>query len=491
MAGFGALALAGCGGGGSSAAASGSTVASTWIDPSGDGQLAVGPGERLVGRTELGPAAALGAPFATLAHMTDAHVLDASSPARVPFLDRLGAPFESTFRPHETLTAHVLAGAAAAIHALRPSLVIQGGDLIDNDQSNELSIALSVLRGGAVHPGSGSHGYYGVQLASDADPFYYRPDIDAPRHPGLLRDAVRPFRCRGLGARWCPVLGDHDALVAGELVPYGLTESLAVGDRALWDLPRGVTLPPGTHLTTGPSSSPDGPPVPALVNQLLTEALNGPTVRVPADPARREMSFGEVVSGLRSASGAASGASAGSLDYSLDLGSRLRVIVLDLVRRDGGSGGLVTPNQPGWLSAQLDASGNRWVIVVSHQPLSSSEGGDALLAVLDRAPRVIATLSGHTHRNLITPRAAGAGGYWQISTASLIDYPQQARALRVFETAGGGVAIQTWMLDHVLLGPLGTISRDLSFLDAQGGRPQGFAGDRLDRNVTLYRRAVD
>jgi hypothetical protein len=26
----------------------------------------------------------------------------------------------------------------------------------------------------------------------------------------------------------------------------------------------------------------------------------------------------------------------------------------------------------------------------------------------------------------------------------------------------------------------------LSYLDAQGGRPQGFAGDHLDRNVALY-----
>jgi 3',5'-cyclic AMP phosphodiesterase CpdA len=184
------------------------------------------------------------------------------------------------------------------------------------------------------------------------------------------------------------------------------------------------------------------------------------------------------------------------LDYHADVGPNLRLIVLDLARRDGGSGGLVRPDQPGWLASQLDetraetrvgaGAAGRWVIVVSHQPLASSEGGDALLSLLDAHPNVIAVLSGHTHRNLIEPRAH----YWLISTASLIDYPQQARALRVLRTQGGGVAIQTWMLDHAFPGDLGTISRELAYLDAQGGRPKGFAGGRLDRNVTLYRPAA-
>ena len=126
------------------------------------------------------------------------------------------------------------------------------------------------------------------------------------------------------------------------------------------------------------------------------------------------------------------------------------------------------------------------MIVVSHQPLQSSAGGERLLALLDRHPRVLAALSGHTHRNRIAPRPGAGGGYWLISTASLIDYPQQARALRVYATAGGGAALQTWMLDHVP-GGLGDVSRELAYLDAQGGRPQGFAGEPRDRNVTLYR----
>ena len=473
--GAGAVLTAGCGSAHvNGAGATGSTLASTWIDPGGTGTLSPGPGEALIARTELGPARAGEGVLATLAHVTDAHVLDASSPARVPFLDRLGDPFESTFRPQETLTAQVLAGAAGAIRALAPDAVIQGGDLIDNDQRNELTWALAALRGGFVRPGR----YYGVQLASDPDPFYYRPDLDAPQHPGLLSRAARPFVSVGVGVG-CPVypvLGDHDILVAGELVPTGDTRALAVGDEALWELPPGLSPPPGTPLTAG--GSPDGPPLPGPVNELLARALAGPKVRVPPDPRRREMDAAEVVAALRADTRA-------SLDYHADIGRDLRLIVLDLARRGGGSGGLVRPSQPGWLAGRLDEAGAlaRHVIVVSHQPLASSEGGESILSLLDAHPRVIAALSGHTHRNLIEPRA----GYWLISTASLIDYPQQARALRVLRTAGGGVAIQTWMLDHAAPGDLGATSRQLAYLDAQGGRPKGFAGGRLDRNVTLYR----
>ncbi len=481
----GAIALVGC----SSTAPppTGSTLRSTWVDALGDGQLRLGPGEPLLDRVELGPRAAPGAVLATLAHITDAHVLDASSPARVSFLDRLGAPFQSTFRPNEVLTAQVLAGAVNAVRHLRPQLVIQGGDVIDNDQSNELATAIAVLKGGRVDPPAGPLGYFGVQKASDPDPFYYRPAIDAPRHAELLSAAGDAFASAGLGAECAPVLGDHDALVAGEIVPTPLTRQLAVGDRALWDLPRGVTLPAGARRAA--AASPDGPPAPGLVDTFLREALAGPTVRVPADPQRRELSANEVIDRLRSAAAGRIATTNGRLDYTIDVGPSVRLIVLDLVRRAGGSGGLVSAGQGDWLARELEHAGERWVMIVSHQPLESSVGGDRLLARLDQAPRVVAALSGHTHRNRIVARPSPAGGYWLISTASLIDYPQQARAIELVATSGDAVALRTWMLDHVFAGELGTIARQLSYLDAQGGRPNGFAGTRLDRNVTLYRRA--
>jgi hypothetical protein len=222
------------------------------------------------------------------------------------------------------------------------------------------------------------------------------------------------------------------------------------------------------------------------VHDFLAQALAGPKVRVPPDPARREMPATEVVARLGRASHV-SPIDDTRLDYQADVGRHLRLVVVDLARRGGGSGGLVVAGQAAWLEHQLQAAGERWVIVVSHQPIDGSQGGDELLAVLDHHPKVIAVLSGHTHRNRIEPRPTPAGGYWLIQTASLVDYPQQARALRLVATAGGGVALQTWMLDHTFPGDLGAISRQLAYLDAQGGRPRGFAGTHRDRNVTLYR----
>jgi 3',5'-cyclic AMP phosphodiesterase CpdA len=439
-------------------------------------------GSQFVERTELAPAAPLGAPLGTIAHLTDAHVLDAESPARVTFLARLGSPFTSTFRPQESLTAQVMDGAVRAVNGLAPDAVIQGGDLIDNAQENELARGLALLAGGAVEPNSGGPGYRGVQVAGNPDPFYYRPGIDAPRHPGLLAAATRRFRAAGLRAPWYPVLGDHDLLVQGVVAPSPLTDGIARGDRAVWDLPSDLTVPAEARRLT--ALAPDGLPRPRLLDPLIRRLLTAPSVAVAADPERRELAASEVVGRLREAASLPGGGA--RLDYAFDVGERLRVIVLDLVRRDGGSDGIVHAGQPAWLARQLARAGERWVIVVSHQPLASSAGGARALALLDRHPRVLAALSGHTHRNRIEARPGAGGGYWLISTSSLIDYPQQARALRVYATAGGGVALRTWVLDHVPAG-LGDVSRRLAYLDAQGGRPQGFAGDRRDRDATLYR----
>jgi metallophosphoesterase (TIGR03767 family) len=464
--------IGGCSG---SSPGPGSTTSGTWVDRGGDGQLERGPGQPLLDRTDLAPRARSMRTLATFAQFSDAHVMDAQSPARVPFLDRLGPPFESTFRPQETLTGQVLAAMVGSLNRLRLDAVVETGDLVDNDQADEYDEALAILRGGVVRPDSGAPGYEGVQNASDGDPFYYRPAVDAPRHPGLLRDAERPFRSPGLRAPWFPVVGNHDVLVLGVVRPTARTEAVATGGSRVVALRPGLALPSQSQLSEG------------FVDRLLAHGLPGPAVPTTPDPRRRELGAASAVSRLIAASGHGA-LNDGLLDYSFEIGRSVRAIVLDATRRAGGSGGTIRPRQLAWLRAQLRAAGRRWVVVFSHQPLASCAGGERALALLDHDPRVVAAVAGDTHRNEIVARSSPTGGYWLITTGSLIDYPQQARAFRLVATAGGGVALETWMVDHGSGNGLARTSLALSYLDWQGGRPSHFAGSRRDRNVRLFLR---
>ena len=148
--------------------------------------------------------------------------------------------------------------------------------------------------------------------------------------------------------------------------------------------------------------------------------------------------------------------------------------MLDTVDRAGGSRGLLRAGQLAWLRAELARAGDRAVLVFSHNPLDNTEGGEEALAALAATPAaVVAVIAGNGHRNRIRPHPAG---FWQIATSSLADFPMQVRALRLRRGPDGqGFVLETWMLDHDGAGLAGA-ARELAFLDAQGGRPQGFAG---------------
>jgi 3',5'-cyclic AMP phosphodiesterase CpdA len=447
----------------------GSTLRATLADPDGDGALRPGPAEPLLDRDDLAPPAARGRTLATIGQLTDTHVRDEESPGRVPFLDRFGGSFRSTFRPQESLSTQVLAGAVQTLNRERPQAVVVTGDIIDNAQANELAQARAVLDGGTVRPDTGAPGYDGVQQSSSPDPFYYRPDQDAPRHPGLLAAAQRPFVSTGLRAPWYPALGNHDLLRQGELERSARTDSVATGARLV------TSLDPEFRLSEKEDSS-------AAVERLLDAGIPGAAISVPADPQRRALVNDELVGLLGRGRDLRSPE---RLDYVFDVGQRVRGIVLDTVNRRGGARGIVSAAQVDWLSEQLAAAGSREVIVFSHNRLESSDGGGAAVAALAASPAVVANVAGNVHRNRVRPHVTAAGGYWVIETSALADFPQQGRMLRLSETPGGGRVLETWMVEQEGRGMAG-VARELAFLDAQGGRPQGHQGVRGDRNVRLF-----
>jgi 3',5'-cyclic AMP phosphodiesterase CpdA len=441
----------------------GSTLQATFVDRNGDGVLERGPGEPLGGRCSRTTKR-----LALFAQVTDVHIVDEESPARLEVLDRLGSPFTSAFRPQEALSGRVFAAMLRSLNALRPQAVVETGDLIDNAQENELREALAILRGGRVDPNSGAPRYQGVQAASDADPYYYRPDVDPPRHQGILQVAERPFVSPGLRAPWYPLVGNHDLLVQGNLAPTRETRVVATGSRKL------VSLSPSARALAR-----SGRLSPKLIRLELRRGLPGRSIRVTSDPGRRELNADQVLAELRKASGISG--SGPLLDYSFRLAPDVRGIALDTIRRGSGASGLVRPGQLRRLRSALRAAGRESVVVFSHTPLKLAAGGEAVLELLDRDPHVVAAVSGDTHRNSIERR----GRYWLISTSSLADYPQQARAFELDRTANGGLVLKTWMIDPDPADRLASISRQLAYLDFQGGRPKRLAGARKDRNARL------
>ncbi len=432
-----ALVLAACGGDARPAAPStpGSTLRATLVDADGDGFLERGPGEPLVDR---GTAAEPGRTLATFAQLTDTHVRDEESPARVPFLDRTGGPFTSTFRPQEAFSTQTLDAAVRAVNREKPQAVFVTGDITDNAQRNELTMALDTLNGKTVDPDSGAKGYDGVQDADSADPFYYRPDHDAPTHAGAIEQAQKPFKAAGLKAPWYPLVGNHDVLAQGEVPPTPAIDAFATGDRLVPSLD--PNLRPPTREVDAKQA----------VEAVLSGQVPLDTVHTPADQDRVMNAPGEAERRLGHP----------DMDYTVDLGAKVEAILIDTVNRDGSSQARINPQQLEWLRQTLDAT-DRWVVVFSHNPLT-----DEALAHPRPAPE---GRRQHRRQQAQEPdHAPGHDRYWQISTSSLADFPQQARMFRLRET-GKGVALETWMVDHDG-GGLAGVSRELAYLDAQGGR---------------------
>jgi hypothetical protein len=455
----------------------GSTLVATLRDRDGDGVLAPGPGEPLVDRNDLAPSSPVRRVLLTFAQLSDIHVTDEESPLRAEVVDRLDQRVGSAFRMQESLSLQILAAAELAVAPLHPAFVLLSGDLIDNAQRNELDWFLRAVRGGTIRPDSGAAGYDGLQAAENDDPFIYRPDVDAPRHPGLLDAAQRPFAAPGLTVPWLPLVSNHDVLIQGVVPADRALVRIATGHRKL------VSPSPDTLAAV----ERDGSDAHALDSLLVGERA-GRFRDVPSDPARRPYTPAESVRAVAAAAGIT------PVDDRLLWVNRpvdgITLIGLDTANRAGGADGVLDSSTLAWVAAQLRRVSGDHIIVASPTPLEETVGGEAALQLLDRTPGVLAVLSGDTHRAQVRPRATG--GYWLVRAPSLIDFPQQARAYRVVELTDGRVALETWLVDHAgrtgAAGWLGLagVARDLAFLDPQGGRPRGWGGHRLDRNVRLF-----
>ena len=195
----------------------------------------------------------------------------------------------------------------------------------------------------------------------------------------------------------------------------------------------------------------------AAETSTLAELASGTHIAVTPDPARRPVTRATHVREHFRTSGSPDGhgytrrnADQGTAYYAFDHGI-VRCVVLDTVNEHGGWQGSLDTGQPSWLVAELRECAARPVLLFSHHPLETMVNdlrppgagrrvlGPELRDVLLAHPCVIGWVNGHTHVHAIQAvREDGApGGFWQITTASHIDWPQQARLIELFETDGG------------------------------------------------------
>ncbi len=499
--------------------------------PGGYRRLQEAPGEahhRLAGAT-LAPGSR---PLLTFIQLSDTHVMDSQSPARVELLDRYADPdlvppgetrTVGTYRPQELFTHQVVEAMVQAANAITEGPVAGGpidfaivtGDLTDNAQLNELQAFLGLLDGGAVTPDSGDpERYEGV--STSGDPRYWHPGgeiADIPRErygfptaEGVLDAARRPFRASGLRMPWFSVYGNHDNQLQGTIPASRELERVALGRVKL-------ISPPGSLDAAQVLQRLEDTEVSAL-----DELLGGKAVTVTADPGRRLVTRSEHLA-AHLATGRPSGHGYGQENvvaaicyYAFDCGERVRVIVLDTVNSHGGWQGSLDPAQLSWLHFQLAAAADRLVVLFSHHPLETMVNdrapaghrrvlGDELRALLLASPNVVLWVNGHTHRHHVSPvcRADGGVGFWQVTTASHIDWPQQSRVVELLEAPDGTVTVACTVFDTAAPAraessrddplALAALSRELSANDWQtrdaivaGGAG---AGNAADRNVVL------
>jgi metallophosphoesterase (TIGR03767 family) len=444
-------------------------------------------------------------PLATFIHLSDLHVCDSQSPARLEFLDRYADPdyetrkqidYVGTYRAQEFLSLQVVEAMVQSANrithgplgAAPVDAVFLTGDVIDNGQHNELSWYKTLMEGGPVSSASGhSLKVEGVQSLDWQDDHFYQPDAESdhrvidkfglPGVAGLAEIGQREFEATGLKHPWLAIHGNHDALLQGVAAPSPELNDLATGSEKLSGLADGADL-----MKVFSEFNEVGPAVYPPLSDMKTQSVS-------ADERRRLVEIDDWV-GIHTECGHDHG-----LDQKLpkqahfyrDFG-QVRLIALDTVNHFGGWQGCIHRAQFDWLKQLLMDSADKYVVLTSHHPLSDLFNGyvpegvpspaleDEVRQLLLKFKNVILWVAGHVHDHSISAQnhEDGSLGFWQIRTTSHIDWPQQGRTIEVLKTEDGHIAIGTVVIDHA--GPVLTDGKCVQDLIADG---------RLDSAVAL------
>ncbi|MER5916358.1 TIGR03767 family metallophosphoesterase [Streptomyces sp. NPDC001982] len=509
----------------------GTTLASVAAPQGSSGyrRLGDGPGWKRVVRSELAAPksgrASRRTALATFVQFTDLHLMDVQHPLRLEFL-RSTDPH--AWRPHEALTVHGAVSLVERVNALRGApvtgaplhFVMTTGDNTDNNAHSELEWYMKIMSGGRISANSGDARHYeGVQ--NSGLKLYWQPDstsrdgdktLGFPHLNGYLAAAIREVRSPGLNLPWYSTVGNHDALPLG---CYGHGDpwlaEFAVGGKKLMSLSaaeakklqdtiKNATDPKGVgfrdllkaHARDMRSVTPDERRAPYTSAEYLKAHL---------DPAYQGV--GPIGHGYSTAN-----VDAGTQYYTFRIADDVIGISLDTTDAGGHYEGSIGTAQLKWLDKTLRDNKDSYAIVFSHHtsktmtntrpdpahPTEKRHGGAEVVSVLAAHANVLAWVNGHIHRNDITAHSASGGrSFWEISTASHVDYPQLARVIELVDNKDGTLSLFTTLIESAAphrtnftdLSQTGLASlyRELSY-NAPGASTK-LAGDTEDRNTEL------
>lgn len=486
--------------------------------------LVDGAGWPLYVRQELATAGgtreAVRAPLASFVQLTDMHIVDAQSPARFEFVHPFQAP---AFRPQETLTTQGAVSLVERINAIASGpftgrafdCVITTGDNTDNREFAELNWFQTVLSGGTVVPNTGAPDRFeGLQAHGAA--LYWQPespywdmykDKGFQQIPGFLRAAIGAHTSPGLRMPWYAVVGNHDDSLLGTL-PNGIADWLYLSPVKL-DIPHTdpAALAIARALTTDPSQ----------VGPMLTKLkLSGPVIPVTVDAKRAPFSprdfvrrhFDPAVTGPGPV-GHGFSSPDGPTWYTFQIAPGVLGIALDTTNNLGIAEGTIGEKQLAWLVAQLNAHPDQLIIVFSHhtsksmtaklpdpeEPGEKQYDGGVVVKTLTEHPNVIAWVNGHTHKNEMIPHTGPTPkqSFWEINTASHVDFPQLARIIEVADNRDGTLSLFTPLIEaaspatanpsDLSAKGLASLYRELSYNDIH--RDDALLGAAADRNCEL------
>ncbi len=463
----------------------------------------------VVTRTDLGGVASDGStdPLLSLVHLTDLHVLDAASPARAEWVeleahDPAFRPLLHMHRPYDTLTAWAVQAHVERIRSNpvaplsgRPfDLAVSTGDNIDNGQRNELDAYLALMAGGHVSLSAvGSAQDTSTRAFEGAWP-YWCPDGSLPDPcqergfpivPDFIERVSASVHSRGFDIPWTSVPGNHDLMRQGTALTNPTIEHIAVGSA------KSLVRPAGFDAED---------PIALYLDQ--PEAFSrGATYPIEANPDRRGIDRREWIEAhiQRGALGySRNNVERGSCDTIIDT-EHVRLVLLDTNHPDGDYQGSIGLQQLAWLDERLtevDNQPNRLAILISHHgadTLINDRGhdpdrrlADDMISVVHRHPCVVAWLVGHRHINRIEPRPGASGGFWEITTSSIIDWPSQTRAIEVLRHRDGSIELACTLLDHHdSADGLATLHRDLALRFRAPKVATRMAGRDIDGDVRL------